>query len=147
MMNLTDNIQIERVMDPSDGAAGTSDINSDSVDMQNFGGVKFEVTFGTITGSAVTSIKAQQDSVTGMGSAADLKGTGQTVADTDDEKIFYIDIAKPKKRFVRCVVDRGTQNAVVQSITANLYDPRKAPTSHGTNVSGELHVSPEEGTA
>ena len=105
------------------------------------------VTFGVITGSAVTSIKAQQDTASGMGTAADLEGTGQTIADDDDEKTFYIDLYKPEERYVRLVVPRATQNAVVSSAIYIQYGSSKAPVTHGTNVTGELHVSPDEGTA
>lgn len=100
-----------------------------------------------ITSGAVTSIKAQQDSASGMGTAADLLGTAQTIADTDDEKTFYIDIKSPRERYVRLVVDRGTQNAVVASATYVQYGPKTAPTTHGSNVSGEAFVGVAEGTA
>ena len=48
---------------------------------------------------------------------------------------------------MRLVVDRGTQNAVVASANYIQYNARKQPTSHGTGVTGETHVSPGEGTA
>ena len=43
-------------------AAGTSDINSSSVDMQGYDAVEFVVLFGAIVATAVTSVKAQQSS-------------------------------------------------------------------------------------
>lgn len=130
-------------------AAGTTDINSSEVDMQNFEGVKFYVLFGAITAGAVTSIKAQQDTVTGMAGAADLEGTALTVADDDDNQIAILDVYRPRERFVRCVVDRGTQNAVVDGIIAVQYGPRVMPaTNDATTVVGlETHMSPAEGTA
>ncbi|KKK73805.1 hypothetical protein LCGC14_2890140, partial [marine sediment metagenome] len=48
---------------------------------------------------------------------------------------------------VRLVVPRATQNAVVASATYLQYGAAKQPVSHGTNVSGETHISPAEGTA
>ena len=127
-------------------AAGTSDIDANSVDMQNFESVMFIVTFGAITATAVTSVKAQQstDDVT----FADLLGTAQTVADTDDNLAFIVDIVKPEERYVKPYIDRGTANAVVESIVAIQYGPRKGPTTNGATVGGsETHVSPVEGTA
>ena len=82
-----------------------------------------------------------------MGAAADLEGTAQTIADDDDDETFYIDLYRPRERYVRVVVDRATQNAVVASAEYIQYGPRKKPITHGTGVSGETHASPAEGTA
>ena len=110
--------------------AGTTDVTSSSVDMKGFDAVKFGVLFGTITATAVTSIKTQQSSDDGSSDTfADLLGTSQTVADTDDDKVFRIDITSPRERYVRCIVDRGTANAVVDGIVARLYRADKEPIS------------------
>lgn len=146
-MNLNKNVKISQAITVTAGAAGTSDINGTTLDMSGFDGVLMVVTFGAITGSAVTSIKAQQGAASTLSDAADLTGTAQTVADTDDEKTFYIDLYKPTERYVRLVVDRGTQNAVVASAEYIQYGAKVAPTTHGSNVSGETHISPAEGTA
>jgi hypothetical protein len=146
-MELGKDAKISIAITSADGVAGTTDIEGNIVDMSGFENLLIGVTFGVITGSAVTSIKAQQDTASAMGTAQDLLGTGQTIADDDDEKTFYIDLVKPRERYVRLVVVRATQNAVVASATYLQYNGRKAPVSHGTNVSGETHVSPAEGTA
>lgn len=127
-------------------AAATTDIDPTAVDMQNFESVMFIVTFGAITASAVTSIKAQQseDDAT----FNDLLGTAQAVADTDDNLAFIIDIVKPEERYIKPYVVRGTANAVVESIIAIQYGPRKSPTTNGATIGGsETHISPIEGTA
>ena len=144
---LFDQVSIDDLLTTAAGAAGTADINSDEVDTQNWDGVMFIVKFGPIVSGAVTSIKAQQDTVTGMAGAADLAGTGITVADTDDDKLKVLDIFKPRERFVRCVVDRATQNATVNSIVGIRYRGRKFPSTHAAEVAGEKHASPAEGTA
>ncbi|MBX9877625.1 MAG: hypothetical protein K2Y22_04135 [Candidatus Obscuribacterales bacterium] len=145
-MNLLKHAKLIQVKTSS--VAGTSDITSDTVDTEGYDGVAFLVPFGTITSGAVTSIKAQQGAASGMGDAADLLGSAQTVADTESDKSFWMDLSKPRERYVRCIVDRGTQNAVVGPIFAILYGPRVKPVSHGTGISGgELSVSPAEGTA
>ena len=145
-MNFSKEFAITQAITVTNGAAGTADINGVTLDMQGAEGVLMEITFGAITAGAVTSIKAQQDTASGMGTAADLAGTAQTVADDADEKTFYIDLYRPVERYVRLVVDRGTQNAVVASATYFQYGLRKTPATHGSNVSGELHISPSEGT-
>ena len=139
--------KITQAIAPAAGVAGTTDINGATLDMSGFEGVLMKVTFGAITASAVTSIKAQQGAASDLSDTADLLGTGQTIADTDDEKVFYIDLYKPRERYVRLVVDRGTQNAVVASAEYEQYGARNEPVTHGSNVSGETHISPAEGTA
>lgn len=146
-MNISKNQKISIAVTPTEGAAGTTDINGATLDMQGFEGVLMIVTFGAITGSAVTSIKAQQGAAANLSDAADLLGTAQTIADDADDKTFYIDLYKPQERYVRLVVDRATQNAVVASATYIQYRSRVAPVTHGTNVAGELHIGPAEGTA
>ena len=146
-MNLSKNVKISRAISPADGTAATTDINGVTLDMQGFEGVLMEVVMGAITGTAVTSIKAQQGAESDLSDAADLEDTGQSIADSDDNEIFYIDLYRPTERYVRVVVDRGTANAVVASATYFQYGAKEGPVSHGTYVSGEIHVGPDEGTA
>ena len=145
-MNLSKNVKISQAITNTAGAAGTAAINGITLDMANYEGVLIEVTFGAIVSGAATSIKAQQGQASNMSDAADLLGTGQTIADTDDEKTFFIDLYRPAERYVRLVVPRATQNATCTA-TYIQYMPRNAPTTHGSNVAGETHVSPAEGTA
>lgn len=147
-MNLSKACKITRVSNAV--AAGTSDINSSSVDMGADGGydsVMFLVEFGTITSGAVTSVKAEQSA--DDSSWNDLAGTGVTVADTDDNGVAWLDVHRPGDRYVRCTVDRATQNAVVDGITAIQYNARELPTTHDatTVLGGEFHLTPAEGTA
>ena len=146
-MNASKNQKISRAISTADGGAATTDIEGATLDMQGFEGVLMIVTFGAITGSAVTSIKAQQGAESDLSDAADLAGTGQTVADSDDNEVFYIDLYRPTERYVRVYVDRGTQNAVVAGATYVQYGAKKGPVTHGTYVSGETHAGPAEGTA
>lgn len=146
-MNLSKNIKITRVMNAV--AAGTSDQNSSVVDMSGFDGVLFIALFGTLTASQVTSIKAQQGAASNLSDAADLAGSAVgPLADTDGNKILALDVHKPEERYVRCVVDRGTANAVIDGIIAIQYCGRKAPLSQDSSVASiETLISPIEGTA
>ena len=147
-MNLSKNTKIKRVMNAV--AAGTTDQNSSSVDMQNYEGVLFLAAFGTLTASQITQMKAQQSSDDGASDAfADLLGTlTGPLADADGNKLLVLDVFRPRERYVRCVVDRGTANAVIDGVIAIQYGARKGETTHDVTVkSAETHISPAEGTA
>lgn len=131
-------------------SAGTTDItDATAVDTSGFNGVMFLFAFGTITSGAVTTVKAAGlDTSSPTTTTDDLAGTSITVADTYDDTIVVMDIYRPTTRYVRPWVDRGTQNAVVNSIVAILYDPIKTPVTADASVSiSELTVSPIAGTA
>lgn len=141
-------VLVSQAITATAGAAGTADINGATLDMANYEGVMVIVNTGAITSGAVTSIKMQQDTDSAMGTAADLLGTAQTIADTDDEDTFVIDLFKPRERYVRLVVDRGTQNCVISAATYIRYGARTKPvTSASATINVESHVGVAEGTA
>lgn len=145
-MNLSESVQIRTALDHAEGSA---DRNGAEFDMASFEGVLMVVKFGDIAAGATTSIKAQQDTATGMASAADLEGTGITVADDDDNQIFIIDLYRPLERFVRVVVDKDAANNTEEMAFYVGYGVRKYPVVQtlADEVTYELHVSPDEGTA
>lgn len=141
-------INVSRVLNAV--AAGTSDQNSSSVDMAGYEGVLFVALFGTLTATQVTSIKAQSSSDDGSTDTfADLEGTAVgPLTDSDGNKMLLLDVFRPDERYVRCVVDRGTANAVIDGVIAIRYGARSIPTTQGSTVmAAESHVSPAEGTA
>lgn len=129
--------------------AGTSDLTSDYVDTQGYDGVLFLTSFGTITSGAVTSVKARQDTASNGATAEDLAGSAVTVADDDSNQVVVHDIYRPRERYVAIVVDRATQNAVLDGIVAILYHGTKAPVTNDatTIVALKTLISPAEGTA
>jgi len=147
MSNLIKKVKVSTAITPAAGVAGTSAINGSTLDMAGHESVLMMIRMGVITGSAVTSIKAQQGDESDLSDAADLLGTSQTIADDDDNETFLIDLVKPSKRYVRIVVSRATQNAVVSDGLYMQYDGKKRPESQGAGVNSEIHVSPAEGSA
>ena len=149
-MNLADNIKIDRVQVAV--AAGSTGVDCDAVDMSGFDGVIFLASFGALTATQVTSIKAQQGNVLAgvdITDASDLKDTlVGPLADGDGTKVLGLDIVNPLKRYVRCVVNRATANAVIDGVIAIRYAGRKAPQALGVLIKVlETHASPAEGTA
>lgn len=145
--NLSKSAKFTTAITQAEGVAAQTDINGAILDMKGFEGVLMCVRFGAITAGAVTSIKAQSGAASNMSDAADLLGTGQTVAADDDNEMFIIDLVKPLERYVRVVVDRGTQDAVVEDAFYVQYGAREQPVTQGSGINSEVHVSPIEGTA
>ena len=140
----SENVLVTKVQDAT--VAGITDVTSDSVDMEGYDGVFFRFTVGAITGSAVTSVHAEQSA--DDSTFADLEDTNITIADDDDNQIFWVEIVDPGDRYVRIVVDRATQNAVVGEIYADQFGPRDRPCDNVVDdtITGESHVNPDEGT-
>lgn len=147
ILNLSTETELSLAISPADGTAATTDINGAIVDTQDGRAVQAIVVMGTITSGAVTSLKWQQGATSNLSDAADLEGSAQTIADTRSNKVFYSDLVRPTERYVRLVIDRGTQNAVVAGAVYQLYQLKKEAGTHSSDVTGELLVSPAEGTA
>ena len=132
-------------------AAGVTTVTpSIGVNMSGYGGCLFLFGLGAIVAGAVTSAKVQQSDDDGAGdSYGDLAGTGVTIADSGDNKLYAIDVKNPQKTWLKPILVRGTQNATLDGIWAILYEPKNAPvTQDSAHVGGsETHVSPAEGTA
>ena len=149
MEDLSSKVSVNRVMNAV--AVGTTAQNSAAVDLTGFEGVRFTVLMGTIT-DGTPKISAQQDTSSGMGTAATLAGSGITLAATDDNRAAVLDVRRPTKGFVRCVVDRSVgapvTGAVIDGVIAELYGPAGPAVSQGANVAGSKSVSsPAEGAA
>lgn len=124
-------------------SAGTT-ITTDPVDTSGFDGVMF---FGSVaTANAGNYAKARQGEQSNMSDGADLVGTKIVPGNNGDS--FLIDLKKPMKRYVDCQVVRAGVNTATGDIYALLYGPpRKSPTSQGSTINAEMHISPEEGAA
>jgi len=143
---LSDDIKIVTAIDATAGLAAATALNGAVVDTQGYAGCLMIATFGAIVATAVTSIKAQQDTDVAMGAAADIAGTGQTVTDADDGKTFCIDILRPRERYLRIVVSRGTANATVSAVYI-LYRGRNKPAVQAATILVEKFTGPAEGAA
>jgi hypothetical protein len=141
---LLEEVKITKLNDAT--ASGLTTINSAVVDMAGFDGVVFLTSSGTIAASGTATVKVQQDTAPGMGSAADLLGTAQAFVDTDDNKSVAVDIKRPLERYLRLVIARATANSDWGPIWALQYRTRKLPVTQGLDKS-EMHQSPIEGTA
>ncbi len=142
--SLLEEVKITKLNDAT--TAGVTTINSAVVDMAGFDGVVFLTNSGTVAATGTAVVKVQQDIDSGMGAAADLAGTGQSIADTDDNKSVAVDVRRPRERYLRLVIARATDNSDWGPIWALQYRTRKLPVAQGLDKS-EMHISPAEGTA
>ena len=141
---LSENVKITSALDYT---SGTADRNGATLDMAGFDGVLVICKLAAIATSATTSIKMQSGDASDMSDAADLTGTGVTIADDDDNEVKYIDLYQPRERYVRCVMDKDTSNACAESVVYVQYRSKTGPITQPTGVDGEAHASPAEGTA
>ena len=147
--NLSNGCEFQEIINATEGAAASTDLTSDAVDTRGYDGCMLVCCFGAITAGAVTGVRAQQSSDDGSADAyADILGTAQVVADDDDNQLVIIDIYRPKERYLKLVVDRATQNAVVAYAMAIKYRAGAEPVTQGATVVGvERFNQPSEGTA
>jgi hypothetical protein len=148
-MSQIDNVKAVIAVTTTNGAAGTTLITSAAVDTLGFDSCLFLVPLGTIVAGAVTSIKVQQSSDDAASDTYDdLLGSNQTILDTDDDKLKYVDIVRIQKRYLKLLVTRGTSNATIGGVIALLYHGRGVkPFAQGAGVAGEAFIAPIEGTA
>lgn len=113
------------------------------VDMQGYDSVAFIA--GALEGEVASyTIKAQQDTDSAFGTAADLAGTSVAWATGVSTKgLTTLEIVQPRERYVRPIVAVPNITAVPVFCIALQFNAADLPVSND----GELHVSPAEGTA
>ena len=153
--------KIVGVLDVLTTAASTSRAGY-VVDTLGFNGCCFIFHNGTGVATAVKSFAVARSNVaassTSLTGGQDILGTLQTLtATTDDDKIYYCDIAvlDDTERYLLLTCTKSTANGD-ESCIAILYNGSESPVTHGTGsgtsggsgaVSGEFFTVTTEGTA
>lgn len=124
--------------------AGTGTTTGDEVDMAGYEGAVFFCEIGTA--NAGNFIKIQQDTVTGMASAADLEGS--KLAASYDGEIVAVEVKRPTERFLRALVVRGA-SSTHGPVYCIRYGAAVKPVDNSVDhaIQSEIHASPAEGTA
>ena len=112
-------------------SSGSSDSNGTAIDMRGYFAVTFMVQMGSISSSAVTSLKLQQSNATGSG-WVDVPDAEVDIEADDDNGIFLIEFEAPTARYVRLVLDRSTANAAVSASLAIRATSRKTPVAYAS---------------
>lgn len=126
-------------------AADNATYGGTGVDMSGYQGVVFIAQFAQGT-SATLSIKAQQDSASDFGSAADLLSTSvDFVVGTETDAFAFVEVLNPAERYVRPVVTvPNIATPTGLAIFSIRYGKDRRPE---TQTDGEFHYAPAEGTA
>lgn len=137
------------VLDVPQTAVGTSTITGTAIDMQGYDGILFVGVCGAFTDGSF-DLKAQDDTVVGMGGAADIAGS--KVSAVASNKFVMLDIFRPQKRFIRAAVVRGgATGSVIGGVIAFRYKADKVPvptTAQDASLAASKSLaSPADGTA
>lgn len=140
---LSNAVKIVKVADHT--AAGTTTINSASVNLTGYKGVLFLTSFGTANAGNLVSVSQSSDDGSSDG-FSDLAGTSVTSGSSDED--VWVDVYLPSKTYVRLDVTRGA-STTCESIWALMYGGATQPETNATTgtITGEVHAAPTEGTA
>jgi hypothetical protein len=137
LMHLSNHVKILDVIDAV--AAGSTDkVGDHYVDMQGYDGVIFIAHIGTLTSGQVTTLEAKGSDTTSGFAAFATPAITAAMADGDGKKCLVLDIFQPGHRYVQPTIHRATQNAVIDSCIAILYQADYKPVS---NVADSVNIS------
>ena len=145
-MNLSKNAKVSKIVSVTAGVAGTSDtITSSAIDMTGFDSVIIVAQLGAFSAGGTAALKVQDSS--DNSTYADVEGTLQSFVAGDAEEVVLIDIANPRKRYMKLLNTRATANSAFSAIAIQ-YNSKLVPVaSQGTGVNLETFYSPADGTA
>ncbi len=93
---------------------------------------------GTLTGTQVTKLKVQEFTADTAANYVDVTGAiTNAAADGDAGKLLILEVYKPRQRWIRPIIVRGTANAVITAGWLELYLPDFQPVAvvDATNIS------------
>ncbi len=144
--NVTRNIAIDVAMAPV--AAGTSDTqNGLTIDTLGHESIVFVVFLGTLTATAVTTIKLQYGALANASDMADITLATVSVPQSTGSNLGWlsVEVHRPTKRYLRVCVTRATANAVINGAIVLMGRRGHLPPTIGTtmgNVNPTVLVSP-----
>lgn len=111
-------------------AAGTSDVNSDYIDMDGFRHVSVVVEIGTIAASGAVTCSLTQCATSGGSYTAVTGATSTVSADTDDNKLIVLDLLDVTQRYVKLSTVRADGgNSTINAAFAIKRGARKKPSA------------------
>lgn len=145
MLSMLKDCKITRVENAA--AAGTTDLDTDVLDMSGYDGVMFIAVLGDATSGSVLELQAFGNTASSTSSPTPVELTADDVtytagASDADNKLMIVDVIRPAYRYVfaRLVID--TQNCAVDGIIAIQYRARSKPVVQGSTVLDSALVGP-----
>lgn len=125
-------------------AAGTGQLNTSIIDTGGTGGgydrVAFIVQLGAVTDASLINVAIQDSAdnaatnMTNIGTAANLN------AATSSNTNILVEVMNPQKRYVRCIINRATQNAAVSSVLCLLGGAKNKPVTADATLAASSSV-------
>lgn len=135
-MNLINNTAIERVSGAA--AAAQTAINSSLVDMKGYDTVTFLVSVNDMADTAAITATAQGGALADGSDAANLADAVATYTATSgtsgDAKLLIVEVIRPRTRYVRLRITRGTADSSLDCVLALKSKPVSAPVAQGAGV-------------
>lgn len=144
MERLAKNVEIRRIVPDATAAttfilaAGTTDVNSGTIDTRGYNELTIIFMSGTMAASSSIDL-ALQYSDNDSDWTAVTSGTTAQVSATDDNKVTVVNIADLQHRYYRLAVTRGDGgNATIDGVIALLSKPVQAGVTQGSTVDDTL---------
>lgn len=136
---LSEKVKLTKVADAA--VAGTSDVEAAVLDMAGAEGVLFLTSFAV---AAANNLLKLEQGAEADGSDHTEVTDGAVIPGSSDED-QWIDLYRPRARYVRCIAERGTSSAL-GDIWAIQYGLRTAPADNETagTIAGLALVSPDQ---
>lgn len=120
------------------GAAATTDLTTDVLDMSGYEGVMWIALTGDVTSGSVITLTAKGNSANSVSSPSPITQKASDAftagASDADSKVIAVDVFRPTLRYQFAVLSRTTQNAVIGGIIAIQYGARNKPTTQDATV-------------
>lgn len=146
MLSMLKDCLITRVSNAA--VAGTTDIDTDVLDMTGYDGVMFVAALGDATSTSVLELHAYGNTASSISSPTPVEITDDNVqytagASDADNKLLVLDVVRPSKRYIFARLRIDTANCVVDGIIAIQYRSRNRPVTQGSTVLASALVGPQ----
>jgi hypothetical protein len=96
-------------------------INGTGVDMQGWSGVAFTIQIGTITGAGTLAARLEESDTSTTANMTNITNAALVnVTNTTPNNVMVLEVWRPTKRYVRCVVTQAA-NTVVASVISTRF--------------------------
>lgn len=145
LKNLLADAKITRIKNAV--TAGTSDQDSDVLDMAGYDGVMFVAALGDVTATSVLELQVFGNTANSTSSPTPVELTADETLNTAgasdaDNKLIVVDVIRPAYRYVFARLKRGTANAVLDGMFAIQYRTKDLPVTQGSTVYDSATIGP-----